>query len=227
MPTALGEYPIIYIAVHELQIFGFSLSRKPCPMKSPSLLTTGEVAAHCQVTVKTVNNWIKSGSLQSATTPGRHHRIAVKDFNTFLRAHNLPLFGEPSEQRRRILVVDDEAEVAKVIVKGLRKTGQYEVASAADGFEAGIQVARFGPDLVVLDLVMPNLDGFKVCRLIKSNPETRHVKVLVLTGHASEQNRGLAVECGADAFLAKPLELRQLRERVEDLFAARWLTSCG
>ena len=194
-------------------------------MKRKSLLTTSEVAAHCQVSIKTVNNWINKGSLRSAITPGRHHRIAVGDFNTFLRAHNLPLFGEAAEQKRRILVVDDEADVAKVIVKGLRKTGQYEVASAADGFEAGIQVARFSPDLVVLDLVMPNLDGFKVCRLIKSNPDTRHIKVLVLTGHASEQNRGLAMECGADAFLAKPLELRQLRERLEDLLAARRLTN--
>ena len=189
-------------------------------MKRESLLTTGEIAAHCQVTVKTVNNWINKGELKSAITPGRHHRIAVRDFNTFLRTHNLPLFGDPTEQKRRILVVDDEAEVARVIVKGLRRTGQYEVASAADGFEAGLQLARFGPDLVVLDLVMPNLDGFRVCRLIKSNPETRHIKVLVLTGHASEKNRGLALECGADAFLAKPLELRQLREYVKNLFAA-------
>ena len=64
-----------------------------------------------------------------------------------------------------------------------------------------------------------------MCRLIKSNPETRHIKVLVLTGHASEQNRGLAMECGADAFLAKPIELRQLRDRVEGLFAAHRLTN--
>ena len=193
-------------------------------MKAPSLLTTGEVAAHCQVSVKTVNNWINKGSLQSAITPGRHHRIAVGDFNTFLRAHDLPLFGEPVEQKRRVLVVDDEADVTQVIVKGLRRTGQYEVANAADGFEAGIQVARFAPDLVVLDLMMPNLDGFQVCRLIKSNPDTRHIKVLVLTGYASEQNKGLAMECGADAFLAKPLGLRQLREHLTTLFAARRLT---
>ncbi len=192
-------------------------------MNQQSLLTTGEVAAHCQVSVKTVNNWINKGTLQAAITPGRHHRIAVTVFNTFLRAHNLPLFGESPDLKRRILVVDDEADVTQVIVKGLRKTGQYEVANAADGFEAGIQVARFGPDLVVLDLMMPNLDGFQVCRLIKSNPDTRHIKVLVLTGYASEQNKGLAMECGADAFLAKPIELEQLREHVEKLFAGRRL----
>jgi excisionase family DNA binding protein len=193
-------------------------------MKVRPLLTTGEVAAFCQVSVKTVNNWIKSGHLRSAITPGRHHRIAVEDFNAFLRAHDLPLFGDAPEPKRRVLVVDDEAEVVRVIAGGLLKTGLYEVASAADGFDAGIQVARFGPDLVILDLMMPKLDGFAVCQLIKSNPETSHIKVVVLTGHASEENKERARKCGADAFLAKPQGLRQLREHLDTLLAARPLT---
>lgn len=195
-------------------------------MKRKSFLTTGEVAAHCEVSIKTVNNWIKGGSLRASTTPGRHHRVRLDDFNAFLRAHNLPLFEESPVPQRRILVVDDEAEVVQVMVKGLRRTGQYEVATAADGFEAGLQVARFNPELILLDLVMPNLDGFRICRLIKSNPQTRHIKILVLTGYASDENRQKALECGADFFMAKPFKPHQIREKLEELFSGYLLTNC-
>lgn len=186
-------------------------------MKRKTLLTTGEVAAHCEVSVKTVNNWINSGHLKAATTPGRHHRVRVDVFNAFLREHDLPLYEGEHVERCRILIADDEEDVVQVLVKSFRKTDQYEVATAFDGFEAGLQVAKFEPDLVILDLIMPNLDGFKVCQLIKSNPDTKHIKVLVLTGYASDENRQKALDCGADGFMTKPLKIAELQERVEEL----------
>ena len=189
-------------------------------MRKKSLLTTGDVAAHCEVAVKTVNNWIKRGKLKTATTAGGHHRIHVDNFNEFLREHNLPLWGEQGTEEYRVLIVDDEPDVVRVLVKCFR-TGPYEVTTASDGFEAGIQVNGFRPHLIILDLVMPNLDGFRVCRLIKANPELRDIKILILTGHASDENRQKALEGGADYFMTKPFRPEELRRTVEELLSGK------
>ena len=151
-------------------------------MKKKTLLTTGDVAAHCHVSYDTVANWIRSGKLRAFTTPGGHRRISIRDFNEFLTEYRMPPFEEEPVQRGRVLVVDDDPLVVKTIVKLLSGTGEYEPATAADGFEAGLQITRFNPDLIILDLMMPNIDGFKVCQKIKSTRQTRHIKILVLTG---------------------------------------------
>lgn len=129
----------------------------------------------------------------------------------------MPPYEGGQSARRKVLVVDDEADVVQLLVKSFRKADQYEVSTASNGFEAGIQVATFNPDMVILDLMMPNLDGFKVCQLIKSNPKTRHIRVLVVTGYASDENRQKALERGADDFMAKPARIAELKEKVEEL----------
>ena len=149
-------------------------------MVDPALLTTGEVAAHCCVSYQAVNQWIKSGKLKAYTTPGRHHRIPVGDFREFLAEHNLPPLPTQRADKPRILIVDDEPGMVRIIAKLFTKTERYEVTTASDGFEAGIQVARFQPDLMILDLIMPNMDGFKVCQQIKSAPETKDIGILVI-----------------------------------------------
>lgn len=182
-----------------------------------TLLTTGEVAAHCRVSYETVNQWIKAGKLKAYTTPGRHHRIQAEDFRKFIAEHNLPPLEAPRADRFKILIVDDEPSVVKMMAKELAKTERYEIATAADGFEAGIQVARFQPDLIILDLIMPNMDGFKVCQQIKNDPETQPIAILVITGYPTDENLQRALECGADYCLAKPLQLPELNQRVDAL----------
>ena len=186
-------------------------------MKKKTLLTTGDVAAHCHVSYDTVANWIRSDKLRAFTTPGGHRRISIRDFNEFLTEYGMPLFEEESAQQKRVLVVDDDPLVVKTIVKFLNDTGEYEVETAADGFEAGLQINRFNPDLVILDLMMPNIDGFKVCQKIKSTRQTRHIKILVLTGYASPENIQKALECGAHLCLAKPFRTTDLREKIDEL----------
>ena len=84
--------------------------------------------------------------------------------------------------------------------------------------EAGLKIASFKPQLVVLDLMMPGLNGFKVCEQVKSDPETQDIKVLVVTGYASEENISRALELGADGYLVKPLDTEELQDRVRELF---------
>ncbi|MBI2504699.1 MAG: response regulator [Candidatus Latescibacteria bacterium] len=187
-------------------------------MKNERLLTTGEVAAHCRVSYETVNNWIKSGKLVAYITPGKHHRIPLEGFRSFLQQHNWPPFAELPAPKPKVLVVDDDQRVLKGILRNLSRTGEYELATAADGFEAGLQIAKFQPDLIVLDLMMPRVDGFELCQKIKSAPETRRIRVLVITGHSSEENMQQALAAGADAYMTKPFAMKTLQKALQELW---------
>lgn len=188
-------------------------------MSKTPLMTTGEVAAHCRVSYETVDKWIKSGKLKAYTTPGRHRRIGAEDFREFLKQYNLPPLEEAPVSRKRMLIVDDDPALVQMLSRFFGKAYEYEVATAADGFEAGIQITKFRPELVVLDLMMPHLDGFAVCKKIKSAPETRDIRILVITGYATGENVQRALECGADCCLAKPFQMDELKKKVDELFA--------
>ncbi|MCC7261310.1 MAG: response regulator [Candidatus Latescibacteria bacterium] len=187
-------------------------------MKSERLLTTGEVAAHCRVSYETVNNWIKSGKLVAYVTPGKHHRIPIDGFRDFLQQHNWPPFDEVPAPKPRVLVVDDDQRVLKSVLRNLTNSGAYELASATDGFDAGLQIAKFKPDLIILDLMMPRVNGFELCQKIKSSPETRRIGVLVITGHNSEENMQQALAAGADAYLTKPFTTKALQKTLQELW---------
>lgn len=187
-------------------------------MGNQALLTTGEIAAHCRVSYEAVSKWIKSGKLKAFTTPGRHHRVRRSDFEAFLAEYNLPPLTKPGN-RRKVLIVDDDPAIIRLLSSYFAKDPQYEIATAIDGFEAGIQIAGNCPDLVILDLMMPNIDGFKVCEGIKGNPQTRHVIVVVLTGYATPENVSRALECGANCCLEKPVTLADLGKHLAELWA--------
>ncbi len=184
-------------------------------------LTTGQMAEYCQVRPATVFNWIRGGKLKAYSTPGGHYRVRLEDFRDFLEKYEMPIdedfFAPPGN---RILIVDDEPSVVEFIERALSEPGgDYRFERASDGYEAGLKVASFEPNLVILDLVMPRVDGFEVCRRIKTDPETLGTKVLVVTGYPEEVER--AKECGADDYLGKPLRVGELREKVWNLMR-RW-----
>ena len=193
-------------------------------MATKEILTTGDVAAHCHVSYETVANWIRAGKLNSFATPGRHRRIKMEDFRVFLRQYDMPPYGEDAAVATKLLVVDDEPEIVKLISSYFAKLPGYEVESATDGFEAGIQVERFKPDLLILDLLMPQVDGFNVCKMIKSNPATSHIGILVLTGFAARESLKRALECGADECMSKPFKLSDLKKRVDEFVGRQVIT---
>jgi excisionase family DNA binding protein len=187
-------------------------------MEKVGLMTAGEVAAHCHVSYQAVKQWVTSGKLKAYFTPGRHRRIRVEDFRVFLQKYDMPPLEEALASKQRVLIVDDDPALVQTLVRFFGKMGEYELATAEDGFDAGIQMASFRPDLIVLDLMMPNLDGFTVCRKIKTAPATRDIRVLVITGYPTDGNIQKALECGADDCLAKPFKVGELKKRVDGLF---------
>ncbi|MCR5833872.1 MAG: response regulator transcription factor [Selenomonadaceae bacterium] len=112
----------------------------------------------------------------------------------------------------KILVVDDEDSIRELLTIHLRKNG-YEVMTAADGKEA---IAKaFAADLILLDVMMPEPDGFEVCRILKSNPSTTAIPVIMLTAKAEEIDKVIGLELGADDYISKPFSARELIARIK------------
>lgn len=182
------------------------------------LLTVGQAARHCQVSLPTLKRWIRDGRLRAFKTPGGHNRIDVEEFQRFLREYGMPTYQEP-QTAARILVVDDELEVVDLLVEVLAADPRgFKLETATDGYEALIKIGLFQPSVLILDVVMPRLDGIEVCRRLKAGPETRGIKILGITGYPETVPRLL--EAGADACLVKPLDLQLFRQELD-----RWLAS--
>ena len=141
--------------------------------KDRRFFTTTEVARYCEVSNDGVLKWIKAGKLEAFATPGGHYRISVEDFREFLTLYAFPIqesfFGtvEDAPHLKRVLVVDDEADQREILMRSLHKIDpSWLLDEAGDGYEAGIKIGMIRPDLVVLDLMMPHIDGLSLCRSI-------------------------------------------------------------
>ena len=116
----------------------------------------------------------------------------------------------------KVLVVDDDPAIQKLLSRMLNSAG-LEVKTASDGFEAGQLSIKFNPQIIILDIVMPRMDGFEVCRRLKKNPETKNVKIIAISGFNTRENKEKILACGADLFLAKPLDIEKLKKEVESV----------
>src|SRR5262245_30205982 len=178
-------------------------------MRERAVFTTFEAAKLCHVSPLSIINWVNAGRIPAFRTPGGHRRIRREDLARFMRENGIPLPEElrDGSGRSRVLVVDDEASIRDIFSESLaQRSNPYDVMTAADGFEAGRLVATFRPDVVLLDLRMPGLDGFQVCRTIKGDSETASTVVIAMTGYHTHETEARIVECGAVRCLSKPIE---------------------
>src|SRR5271156_1962563 len=123
----------------------------------------------------------------------------------------------------RILIVDDEATARMALATLLRREG-FEVRDASDGATALAECATFRPDLILLDIMMPGMDGFEVCRRIKAAPETRLTPVVLITGLTATEDRIKGINAGADDFLSKPIDFNELLARCRSLLRLKQIT---
>lgn len=187
------------------------------------ILTVSQASKYCNVSSKTIINWIEAGHLKAYKTVGGHRRIKKEDLDQFLKDKGMPLPEEPKgEERKKILVVDDDKIIVETIVQSLEEDEYgYEMISASDGFEAGLQVSHFKPDLLILDIMMPDINGYEVCQKIKLNPETKDIKIIVLSAYLNDEAFKQMKEYGADACFSKPLPLEQLKYEVAKLLGLK------
>ena len=178
-------------------------------------LSTFAIAQMLHVDPGSVANWIDQQLLKAHRTPGGHRRVATEDLVAFLREHKMPIPPELETTPNRILIVDDEPAITQLIAKAVGGAfPECEVIEAHDGFRAGTIIATLRPDVVILDLRMPGMDGYEVCRMIKSDDATRQAEVLAMTAYPSPESEQRILGCGARVCLPKPLDLDALIEEV-------------
>jgi len=187
-------------------------------------LTVFTASKHCNVSSKTIINWVEAGHIKAYKTVGGHRRIKKADLESFMENQGIPIPEKKKDDstKKKILVVDDDLIIVESIVQALEEDEfDYEVLSASDGFEAGLQVNHFHPDLLILDIMMPDIKGYEVCKKIKTNEETRHTKIIVLSAYLDDEKFAQMKENGADICLSKPLPLLQLKDEVAKLLGLK------
>jgi excisionase family DNA binding protein len=179
--------------------------------KHKSHLTPNQVAELLMVNPVTVRQWAARGLLRSLTTPGGHRRFLLSDVEEFARSRGTTPRARHSGRPDRVLIVDDDVQLGQFIAEIIRaRDPKIQIEIARDGFEAGVKVESFRPHALLLDLMMPGMDGFEVCRRLRARPTLNHVRIVAMTGFPSTENVERIMAAGADACLPKPLDSERL-----------------
>ncbi len=167
-----------------------------------------------RVATVTVRMWAQKGMLKAEVTPGGHRRYMLQEVKRFARSHGIALQLE-NDEHLRILIVDDEPDWLEFLVELFKETpDEVVIETAADGFEAGQKVAGFRPHVVLLDLMMPGIDGVQVCQAIKRDPETSSARVICVSGFIDEENEKRLKNAGVERCFSKPVNTAELLEAV-------------
>ena len=199
------------------------------------VFSTAEAARICGMSTMTMIRRFDAGMIKGYRLPGsgfrKIPRVALVEFG---RKYSLPLdfsngvaapvredrddaaSADKGKGAKRVLVVEDDAPLAQVMVRTLERAG-FEVRHAANGFHAGFLAGSFRPDAVVLDIMLPGLDGREVCRLMRQDGRLDGTKIIAVTALTSDRDRSEIFEAGVDDYLAKPFALDELVWRVKKL----------
>ncbi len=181
------------------------------------VFTTGEAAEICKVSQQTIIRCFDSGRLQGFRVPGsRFRRIPRPELLRFMKANDIPTDSLESS-RKRVLVVDDDDQIIELFVDVLGRDERFEVRTASTGYDAGLLTEQLRPHLVLLDYMLPDINGNLVCERIKSNPELRNTKIIIMSGVVNQDEIDALKGSGADEFMKKPFNIERLIERMAEL----------
>jgi len=176
--------------------------------------TTFEISQICGVNPTTVQNWVKGKKLRAFQTPGGHRRVRREDLIAFLKEFGMPLPPDLAQGPPLVLIVDDECDILDML-EDLMKSGDEDltVAKAQSGVDALLMIGERKPDLLIIDIMMPGMNGYEVCQKLKSSPSTQNIKIVAITGDHSAAVRERILGGGADLFFTKPLEIVEFRAK--------------
>ena len=190
-----------------------------------TVFTTGEAAKICKVSQQTIIRCFDSGQLKVFRVPGsRFRRIPRDQLFMFMRDNGIPTDALESG-KRKVLVVDDDKELVELIVDVLDRDGRFETRSVNNGFDAGMMVKEYHPDIIVLDVMLPDINGKEVCQRVRSDKAMADVKIVCISGMVEEDKIGELKLAGADDFMHKPFEVERLVERMCDLLEMETLSA--
>jgi len=182
-----------------------------------TVFTTGEAAKICKVSQQTIIRCFDSGQLKGFRVPGsRFRRIPRDQLFSFMKVNGIPTDALESG-KRKVLIVDDDEELVELLVDVFERDGRFDIRSANNGFDAGMQVKEFRPDLMVLDVMLPDINGKEVCQRVRSDSNLDDVRIICISGMVEADKVADLKASGANDFLQKPFAVEKLIERACEL----------
>ena len=190
-----------------------------------TVFTTGEAAKICKVSQQTIIRCFDNGQLKGFRVPGsKFRRIPREALYKFMKDNGIPTDALESG-KRKVLLVDDDADLVELMTKYLEEDGRFEVRIASNGFDAGMMVKEYRPDLIVLDVMLPDINGKEVCQRVRSDKTMDDVRIICISGMVEEDKIDDLKAAGANDFLHKPFEVETLIERMCTLLDIEAVTS--
>ncbi len=184
------------------------------------VFTTGEAADVCKVSQQTIIRCFDSGRLHGFRVPGsRFRRIPRAELLRFMRTNDIPTDALESTTKR-VLVVDDDEQIVELFKDVLGRDNRFEVRTARTGYDAGLLTEQFKPHLILLDYMLPDINGNLVCDRIRANPDLARTKIIIVSGVVKRDEIEDLLNSGADEFVKKPFNINELIERVAELLDA-------
>ena len=189
--------------------------------KMKDLFTTGEAAEVCRISQQTIIRCFDAGRLEGFRVPGsRFRRIPRQSLIKFMKDNNIPLDGFDSD-KKKVLVVDDDAEIVELISDVLMRDGRFEIRTASSGYTAGIETQQFRPDVILLDYMLPDVNGNIVCQTIRKNPDFEHIKIIIVSGVIKQDEIDQLLQAGAQGFVKKPFNITELIDKITQVIQAK------
>jgi len=178
------------------------------------LLTTGEAAEICGVSQQTIIRCFDAGRLEGFRIPGsKFRRIPRLSLVKFMKRNNIPL-DHLESGKKKVLIVDDDSEIIELLVDVLVRDGRFESKTASSGYDAGILTQQFRPDLILLDYMLPDVNGNIVCQTIRKNPEFESIKIVIISGVVKRDEIDHLLKSGAQDFIRKPFNIDELTDKI-------------
>lgn len=184
--------------------------------------TTGDLAKILNCSRVTVFHWILSGKINAIKTIGGHYRIPKSIVTKFLKSQQSDTaLNKNAGEKIKILVVDDEPNIVKTLVLFLQKAStSFDVYGTTNSFDAGKLMVTFKPHIAIVDIVMPGIDGFELVENIKSDPLTKDIKVIAITGYGTKENIEKIKEKGASVCILKPFDYYEVLAQIKKILEA-------
>lgn len=182
-----------------------------------TVFTTGEAAKVCKVSQQTIIRCFDSGQLKGFRVPGsRFRRIPRDQLFSFMKENGIPTDALDSG-KRKVLIVDDDEELVELLVDVFERDGRFDIRTANNGFDAGMLVKDFRPDVVVLDVMLPDINGREVCQRVRSDSSLDDVQIICISGMVEADKVADLKLAGANDFMQKPFAVEKLIERACEL----------
>lgn len=192
-------------------------SSDPATLRTKQVFTTGDAAEVCKLSQQTIIRCFDSGRLKGFRVPGsRFRRIPREELMRFMRDNNIPVDRLEGSQRR-VLVVDDDPQIVQLFVDMLGQDDRFEVKTAMSGYDAGVMTEQFRPDLMILDYMLPDVNGNVVCKTVRQNPDMTNMKIIIVSGVVNQSEVQDLLQAGADDFVKKPFNVETLMGKIDAL----------